>query len=69
MQRNRNRRKKLGDLCFELAKYTLTAIVIGWFIEPNITSVVSWLGIILSVAFLVTGYFLVPLDKNEAQNE
>jgi len=69
MQRNRNRREKLGDLCFELAKYTLTAIVIGWFIEPEITPIVFSLGVVLSIAFLITGYYLVPLDKIEVKNE
>jgi len=68
MRRNRKRREKLGDLCFELAKYILTAIVIGKFVDPDVTLFVFLVGLGLSLIFLVLGYFLFPLDQKEAEN-
>jgi hypothetical protein len=68
-KKNRKRREKLGDLCFDLAKYILTAIVIGAFIEPNIKTILFWTGLVLSTVFLIVGYFLFPLDSKESKNE
>jgi Na+/H+ antiporter NhaD/arsenite permease-like protein len=66
MRRNRKRREKLGDLCFELAKYILTAVVVGWFIEPNIPVRTFVVALISSAVLLGVGYFLFPLDEKEA---
>jgi uncharacterized membrane protein YraQ (UPF0718 family) len=68
-RKNRKRREKLGDLCFELAKYILTAIVIAGFIDRQIKVSVFLLAILLSVFLLFTGYFLFPLDTTEADND
>lgn len=64
-RRNRKRREKLGDLCFELAKYLLTANVIGLFIEPNLRTKILFFGLLTSAALLTVGYFLIPIDETE----
>ncbi len=64
-RRNRKRREKLGDLCFELAKYILTANVIGLFIEPNLKTKILLFGLMSSAVLLTVGYYLIPVDDKE----
>lgn len=66
MPKNRERRKEVGKIFFDLSKYLLTTGAISSFIvkEPfNIKALI--IGLILSAIAMVVAYYIYPLDKED----
>jgi len=64
---NRKKREKLGDLFFELCKYSGTIIVVGKFINRDIDLLEFSIGIILSISFGVISYAVTPKDQGRGK--
>ena len=61
---NRERRKELGKVFFDLAKYLLTIGVIGPFFLNSFDIVYFIFGIMISIVILIIAFYITPKDKN-----
>lgn len=62
---NRKKREKLGDLFFELCKYSGTIIVVGKLINRDVEVFEFVIGIVISIGFGVIGYAVTPKDQGQ----
>jgi hypothetical protein len=60
--KNRKKREKLGELFFDLCKYSGAIIVIGKLINREIGLVEFTIGIIISIGLGLMGYYIAPKD-------
>ena len=62
---NRERRKVIGNIFADAAKYTLTAGVISSFLAGQYSLLLSIMIGIFFVAFTLLAYFVTPKDEKE----
>lgn len=62
---NKDRRKELGKVFFDVSKYLITAVVIASLLGEKVNLPVFFIGLILSLLTLALGYFITPKDKGD----
>jgi len=62
---NRERRKALGNMFFDVAKYLITSAAIGSFVVQDINLVAFAVSITFSVITVGTAYYIIPKDRKE----
>ena len=60
---NRDRRKSVGVVFFDVAKYLLTTTAVGSFIVKNVNLIASATAVIASFTLIVIAYYITPKDK------
>ncbi|MBI2082013.1 MAG: hypothetical protein HYT76_00440 [Deltaproteobacteria bacterium] len=63
---HRERRKALGGLFFDVAKYLLTTIAVGSFLAKDASLVSSAVAIFFSFVLIVLAFYITPQDGGEA---
>ncbi len=59
---NRERRKALGNLFFDVAKYLLTTTAIGSFIVKDVNLVASVISFVFPIILIIIAYYIIPQD-------
>ena len=62
---NWERRKALGSVFFDVAKYLLTTTAVGSFVVEDINLVASTIAGIGSFVLIALPYYITPLDKEK----
>ncbi len=62
---NRERRKEVGKVFFDLSKYLLTTIAIGSLLSKDVYAVTTALATISSFMLMALAYYITPLDKED----
>jgi len=62
---NRNRRKALGNVFFDVAKYLLTTTAVGSFVVKDVNLVASAIASPASFVLIAIGYYITPQDKEK----
>ena len=62
---NRERRKALGAVFFDVAKYLLTTTAVGSFVVRNVNPVVSIVAVGASFIIIVVAFYTTPQDKEK----
>lgn len=66
MVRNRERRKEVGKVFFDLSKYLLTTIAVGSFVVKESLSVNAFIiALLASSVAMVVAYYIYPQDKED----
>lgn len=66
MVRNRERRKEVGKVFFDLSKYLLTTIAVGSFVVKESLSVSAFIiALLASSVAMVVAYYIYPQDKED----
>ena len=60
---NRERRKALGNVFFDVAKYLLTTTAIGSFVVHDVNAVASAVATLASFAIIAVAFYITPQDK------
>ena len=60
---NWERRKALGNVFFDVAKYLLTTTAVGSFVVEEVNLMASVIAIATSLAVIVVAYYITPPDK------
>ena len=60
---NRERRKEVGKVFFDLSKYRLATVAIGSFISKDFNSASAIVAIIASFVIMALAYYITPQDK------
>jgi small-conductance mechanosensitive channel len=64
-QRHHNRRKKVSDLLFDLAKYLLTVIGVGAVLpESKLSTTTVVFGLALTLVILIVGLLITPEERD-----
>lgn len=61
---NRERRKVIGNVFADVAKYTLTAGVLGSLLSEKFSLLLYFVTGILLIVFMVLAYYITPKDKS-----
>ena len=62
---NRDRRKALGNVFFDVAKYLLTMTAVGSFVVKDVNLVASAIAAVASFALIAIAYYITPQDKEK----
>jgi hypothetical protein len=62
---NWERRKALGSVFFDVAKYLLTTTAVGSFVVKDINLVAAGIAVAASFALIALAYYITPLDKEK----
>ncbi len=62
---NRNRRKALGNVFFDVAKYLLTTTAVGSFVVKDVNLVASAIASPASFVLIAIAYYITPQDKEK----
>ena len=62
---NRERRKEVGKVFFDLSKYLLTTIAIGSLLAKEANAVTTAVATIASFMLMALAYYITPLDKED----
>ena len=62
---NRERRKALGIVFFDVAKYLLTTTAVGSFVVKDVNFFASAISTIASFALIALAYYITPLDREK----
>lgn len=62
---NRERRKALGNVFFDVAKYLLTTTAVGSFVVKDVNLVASAIATLASFALIAIVYYITPQDKEK----
>ncbi|MCX8069097.1 MAG: hypothetical protein N2738_01185 [Thermodesulfovibrionales bacterium] len=62
---NRDRRKELGKVFFDVSKYLITAVVIASLLGEKVNLPLFFIGLILALITLLLGYFITPKNKGD----
>ncbi|MEK7813146.1 MAG: DUF6722 family protein [Candidatus Desantisbacteria bacterium] len=60
-----SRRKEIGKMFVDVAKYILTIGIIGSLFTDRLTIKMAMGGVVASVVFLVVAFFVIPQDGGE----
>ena len=60
---NRERRKEVGKVFFDLSKYLLTTVAIGSLITKEANALTTAIATISSFMLMALAYYITPLDK------
>jgi hypothetical protein len=60
---NRERRKALGNVFFDVAKYLLTTTAVGSFVAKDVNLVASAIATVASFVLIALAYYITPPDK------
>jgi len=60
---NRERRKEVGKVFFDLSKYLLTTVAIGSLLSKEVNTVTTAIATISSFVLMALAYYITPLDK------
>jgi hypothetical protein len=63
--KNRERRKEVARVFFDVAKYLLTTIAVGSLFTEQVHVLSAIIAIVLSFGILFLAYFVTPRDKEE----
>lgn len=61
---NRERRKEVAKVFFDLSKYLLTTVAVSSFLTESLNVGKIIIGLILAGAVMIVAYFVTPKDKN-----
>ncbi len=64
MSQDKRRNEKLAGYFYDLSKYAGTIIVIGKFVNPEISVINFFVGMVICIVFAVLGYFLTPKEDS-----
>lgn len=62
---NRERRKEVGKVFFDLSKYLLTTIAIGSLLAKEVNTLTTAVATISSFVLMALAYYITPLDKED----
>ncbi|OGP76162.1 MAG: hypothetical protein A2W09_02130 [Deltaproteobacteria bacterium RBG_16_50_11] len=62
---NRERRKEVGKVFFDLSKYLLTTVAIGSLIAKEVNALTTAVAAISSFMLMALAYYITPLDKED----
>jgi hypothetical protein len=62
---NRERRKALSNVFFDVAKYLLTTTAVGSFVVKDVNLVASAIATLASFALIAIVYYITPQDKEK----
>ena len=60
---NRDRRKALGSMFFDVAKYLLTTTAVGSFVVKDVNLIASAIATLASFGLISIAYYITPQDK------
>ena len=60
---NRDRRKALGSMFFDVAKYLLTTTAVGSFVINDVNLIASAIATLASFVLIAIAYYITPQDK------
>ena len=60
---NRERRREVGKVFFDLSKYLLTTVAIGSLFAKEVNTITTAIAAISSFALMALAYYITPLDK------
>jgi hypothetical protein len=60
---NLERRKALGQVIFDVAKYLVTTTAVGTFVVKEVNFVALAIAVTFSVGLMAIAYYVTPLDK------
>lgn len=60
---NRERRKEVGKVFFDLSKYLLTTVAIGSLLSKEVNSTTTAIATISSFVLMALAYYITPLVK------
>jgi hypothetical protein len=60
---NRERRKEVGKVFFDLSKYLLTTVAIGSLLSKEVNAITTAIAAISSFVLMALAYYITPLDK------
>jgi len=60
---NRERRRALGGVFFDVAKYLLTTTAVGSFVIKNVNIMASVVACVASFGLIAIAYYITPQDK------
>ena len=60
---NWERRKALGSVFFDVAKYLLTTTAVGTFVVEEVNFVALAIAVSFSAGLMAIAYYVTPLDK------
>jgi len=60
---NWERRKALGNVFFDVAKYLLTTTAVGTFVVKEINFLALVIAVSFSAGLMAIAYYVTPLDK------
>lgn len=62
---NRDRRKALGAVFFDVSKYLLTTTAVGSFVVKDVNLIASAIAVFTSFALIVVAYYITPQNKED----
>lgn len=62
---NRDRRKALGNVFFDVAKYLLTTTAVGSFVVKDVNLVATAIAALTSFALIAIAYYITPQDTEK----
>lgn len=62
---NRERRKALGNVYFDVAKYLLTTTAVGSFVVKDVNIIASVISSLASFGLIAIAYYITPQDKED----
>lgn len=60
---NRERRKEVGKVFFDLSKYLLTTVAIGSLLTKEVNVITTAIATVSSFVLMALAYYITPLDK------
>ena len=60
---NRERRKALGKVFFDVAKFLLTTTAVGSFVVKDVNILASVISCVASFGLIAIAYYITPQDK------
>jgi len=60
---NWERRKALGQVIFDVAKYLITTTAVGTFVVKEVNFIALAIAVSFSVGLMAIAYYVTPLDK------
>ena len=62
---NVGRRKALGNVFFDVAKYLLTTTAVGSFLVKDVNILASIIATLASFGLIAVAYYITPQDKED----
>ncbi len=62
---NRERRKEVGKVFFDLSKYLLTTVAIGSLLTKDVNAFTTAVAAISSFTLMALAYYITPIDKED----
>jgi hypothetical protein len=62
---NWERRKALGNVFFDVAKYLITTTAVGSFVIEDVNLLASTIAVSASAGLLGVAYYIIPPDKEK----